>query len=302
MPFEKNMDLEEILKMINDLLEPVERGQLEGKCEVSEYPSVLQIGSPRSGTTFFTQWMASHGVFSYPTNFLSRFFKSPYIGALIYDMLVNPKYNYRDEFLDIVNDFKFESNIGKTKGINAPHEFWYFWRNNFKFTDIPSDDVTFLEGANFEQFNKELALLQKVFEKPFILKAHIVNSYLKVVADNMQNAVYIHITRDPVANIRSLMKARKNWSGDMNQWWSWKPNEYDLIKNLDYYHQVAGQIYFIEKTILDNRIYLADRYLLFSYEDLCNDPEGIYYRVINHVNKFSKKEIEKEYQGEMSYS
>lgn len=297
MTFEKNMDLEAMLKQINDLLEPVEKNQLHNIPPQFDYPSILQIGSPRSGTTFFTQWMASHGVFAYPSNFLSRFYKSPYIGALIYEMLVNPKYDYRNEFSDIANGFHFESSIGKTQGFNAPHEFWYFWRNNFRFSDVPTDDETFLKTADFKSFNKELSLIQQVFNKPFTLKAHIINWHLELLAENMMNAIYIHIPRNPIANIRSLMVARKKWKGDMNKWFSWKPREFDEIKDLDYYHQVAGQIYFIEKTIIDNRKYLGERYILFTYEELCNQPEEIYHKVLDHINKFSSIKIKEEYTG-----
>lgn len=302
MSFEKNMKLEEILKKINNLLEPVEKEQLELLGSDFSWPTVLQIGAPRCGTTFFTQWIALNKIFANPTNFLSRFYKVPYIGSLIYEMLVNPKYNYKDEFFDIANTFEFRSEIGKTKGFNAPHEFWYFWRNHFYFPDVPVSDNEFLKNANFKSFNQELSLIQQVFNKPFTLKAHIVNWYLRSVSENMKNAIYIHISREPVANIRSLMKARKNWKGDLNQWFSWKPFEFDLIKNLDVYHQVAGQIYFIEKTILENREYLGDRYLMFSYEDLCNNPEEIFYKIINKVNQFSHRKIEKPYEGEKKFT
>ena len=301
MSFEKNIDLEKILHKINKLLEPIEKEQMHLQGDDFSFPTILQIGSPRSGTTFFTQWMASHGVFSNPTNFLSRFFGAPYLGALIYEMLVNPKYDYRNEFIEITNKVEFKSEIGKTRGFNAPHEFWYFWRNNFSFSEIPVSNEDFLENADFDSFNRELSLIQQVFNKPFTLKAHIVNWYLKCVSENMKNAVYIHIPRNPVANIRSLMRARKKWTGDINQWFSWKPREYNLIKDMDIYYQVAGQIYFIERTIIEDRKYLGERYLMFSYEDLCNKPEEIYYKVLDKVNHFSKTKITKAYSGEKEF-
>jgi len=302
MSFEKNYNLEENLQKINGLLKPIEQQQMKLKGNDFSLPSVLQIGSPRSGTTFFTQWMASHEIFSSPTNFLSRFFGAPYIGALIYEMLVNPKYDYRNEFYDISKNTEFKSEIGKTKGFNSIHEFWYFWRQHFKFYDVPVDNITFMQDANFKTFNQELSLIQQVFAKPFILKAHIINWYLESVAKNMKNAVYIHIHRNPIANIRSLMRARKNWRGDMNLWFSWKPREYKLIKDMDIYHQVAGQIYFIEKTIINDRKFLGNRYLVFSYEELCSEPEEIYLKVIDHINIFSTNKIKGSYKGQKKFA
>jgi len=210
-------------------------------------------------------------------------------------MLVNPKYNYRNEFKDISIKNTFNSDHGKTKGFNAVHEFMYLWRHNFKIPDIPVDNDEFMKEADFNSFNKELSLLQQVFGKPFTMKAHIVNWYLKSLSENLKNAIFIHIPRNPVATIRSMMKARIITKGDINIWGSWKPKEYNILKDLDVYHQVAGQIYFIEKTIIEDRKFLGYRYLMFTYEGLCNQPEYIYYKVINKVNKYRDKKIEKEY-------
>ncbi|MBN2775595.1 MAG: sulfotransferase [Prolixibacteraceae bacterium] len=300
--FEKNMELESILRKINGLLHPVEVEQMELSGNDFSQPVLLQIGSPRSGSTFFMQWMANNEIAATPNNFLSRFFQAPYIGALISEMIINPRYNYRGEFSDINKDIELKSDIGKTKGFNSPHEFWYFWRQYFNFPDIPTTDEIFIKNADFDSFNKELSLLQQVYNRPFALKAHIINWYLKSMADNMQNAIYIHIHRNPVSKIRSLMKARKNWNGDADNWFSWKPREYEAIKNMDIYHQVAGQIYFIEKTILENRKYLGERYMKFSYEDLCNQPEMIYNNLIDKINLFSTKKITKQYSGRPNFS
>lgn len=299
--FEKNMELEKLLKKINNLLEPVEKEQLILGKDYS-IPAILKIGAPRSGSTFFTQWICSTGIFSFPTNFLSRFYAAPYIGALIYEMLVNPKYNYKDEFFDISLDHGFKSDVGKTKGFNANHEFMYLWRHNFNIPEIPVDNETFMRGADFDSFNSELSLLHKVFGKPFIVKAHVVNWYLKSLSANINNAIYVHIPRNPVSTIRSLMKAALKTKGRLDVWASWKPKEYSILKEMDVYRRFAGQIYFIEKTILQDRKYLGARYLMFSYEDLCNNPEEIYYKVINKVNQFSKIKIEEPYNGKNRFN
>ena len=100
MEFDKNNNLEDILGVINGLLGQVEQNEIN-KVGKPDYPNLLILGSSRCGSTMFTQWIASLGIFSYPSNFLSRFYKAPYIGALIYEMLTNPKYQYREEFCDI---------------------------------------------------------------------------------------------------------------------------------------------------------------------------------------------------------
>src|SRR5690625_5524806 len=52
-------------------------------------------------------------------------------------------------------------------------------------------------------------------------------------------------------------------------------------------HQAVGQIYFIEKEILDKRKYLGGRYLSFNYEDFCENPDVVYEEIKNKVSKYS---------------
>jgi len=148
MEFDKNSNLESLLTVINDLLQPIEEKERK-KAKEPEYPNLFLVGSSRCGSTMFMQWMASTDIFSYPSNFLSRFYKAPFIGALIYEMLTNPKFQYRDEFCDINTDIALVSAIGKTKGLKAPHEFWYFWREFMDFPDIPFTDGEFAEKFEF---------------------------------------------------------------------------------------------------------------------------------------------------------
>jgi|SRR5690625_812455 len=126
-------------------------------------------------------------------------------------------------------------------------------------------------------------MIQNVFGKPFIFKAKIVNWYLKSMNEKIDYAIYLHMHREPVATIRSLLKARKKWTGSQENWFAWKPREYPELINMDKYHQVAGQIYFIEKEILSHKERLGNKYLSFSYEELCNKPEGVYSKITNKV-------------------
>ncbi|KPP97290.1 MAG: sulfotransferase [Bacteroidetes bacterium HLUCCA01] len=300
MSFEKNNNLEEILAKVNGLLAPVEQQEMK-KVEKPKYPNLLLIGCPRCGSTMFTQWAASLEAFSYPSNFLSRFYKAPYIGALIYNMVTKPEYQYRDEFADINDELKFSSAIGKTKGFKAPHEFWYFWREFIDFPDVPCSEEDFAREFDFKSLQKELALIQKAFGKPFLCKAKIVNWYLESMSEHIEDVIYLHMYRDPIAMTRSLLKARGKWTGNQEKWFSWKPREYPTIKNMDKYHQVAGQIYFIEKEILSKKKNLGNTYLSFSYEDLCNKPEAVYLEISNKIKAFNSTFVIPEYSGEKQF-
>lgn len=284
MSFEKNNNLDNLIVQINDLLEPLEREKVNAiDDDKNSFPVLLLLGAPRSGSTLFTQWAASLELFAYPSNFLSRFYKAPYIGALIYKLVTDPAYQYRGEFSDINQKMEFTSSIGKTSGFKAPHEFWYFWRRFFQFPEIPCNEEEFEERFDFNNFRKELFLLTEAFEKPFLFKAHIVNWYAKSLYSNVNELFFIHLHREPVSSIRSLLNARENWKGNIEEWFSFKPKEYALLEGMDKYHQVAGQIYFIEKEIIGKKTSIGDRCLTISYENFCKNPKEAYQRISEHL-------------------
>jgi len=115
------------------------------------------------------------------------------------------------------------------------------------------------------------------------MKGKIINYYLESFSKKMDNALYIHMRRDPIASARSLLKAKKQ----KGSWFSWKPRQYSLLKEMDEYHQAVGQIYFIEKEILNKRKLLGDRYLSINYEDFCRKPDAVYGEIKNKVIKYS---------------
>lgn len=297
--FNNNPSYEDSVEDLNRILSQV---KMQAKDDESpRIPVILKLGHSRSGSTLFTQWVASLGVFSYPSNFLSLFYKSPSIGARIYELLTNDDYTYNQEFNDLKKEIDFTSISGKTVGLKSPNEFWKFWLEHFSFPYTPVSEDQFMKTANFDTFNREIELLNKVFKRPFMLKAHNLNYYLDLFASRMNNAIYVHMYRDPVQVINSVIKGRVLRWGDINHWFGWKPREFDILKDMDVYHQVAGQVYFNEKAILDRRDSLGERYICFSYEDFCNKPKEIFTMITDLVDIFSSKPIKKSYKGKNSF-
>ena len=302
MRFEKNKKLDEVLIELNDLLEQAEIKLLEkSSANPSILPNMVLIGCPRAGSTLFTQWAASLEIFSYPSNFLSRFFKAPGIGALIYQILTKPDYQYNNEFSDINHKLDFKSSIGKTQGLKSPHEFWYFWRQFHSFPSVPISENRFAAEFDFQTFYKEINLLQSIFDKPFFIKGKIINPYISCFSQNDSRLLFIHLYRDLLATARSLLVAREKWNGNTEAWFSWKPREYDLIKNMDVYHQVAGQVYFIEKEILSKKEGLGDNYIPVSYESFCQAPKKIYDQFVEKINQLDPSYKAPDYTGEDSF-
>ena len=78
--------LEELLDRVNCLFEEAELREISQMTQ-PKLPVLLIVGNPRSGTTLLYQWLAATGLFAYPSNIMSRFYRAPYIGGLLHKIL-----------------------------------------------------------------------------------------------------------------------------------------------------------------------------------------------------------------------
>lgn len=297
-------DLEELLQDLNSNLTGANENYLKNSSE--RFFKIFLMGAHRSGSTLFMQWLANTGLAAYPTNLLSRFFGAPLVGAKIQQLLTDSRYNFRNEILDFNSNINFRSDNGKTKGALAPNEFWYFWRRFLPFDQLdymPADE--FHKKANLAGFRDELNALANIFEKPFAMKAMIMNQNIPELAEQFDKPLFIWIRRDPIFNIQSALEARKRQYGDINTWYSFKIKEYPELKNLDPLESVAGQIAAINYSVEQGIAGLPDnKKLLIQYEDFCQCPEYYYdeitQRLIN-LNGVSPGGVP-DYSGEVSFS
>jgi hypothetical protein len=293
---QRNNKLENLLNEINGLLGPVEE-QVINYYKQPNYPVVLIVGCARSGSTLLFQWLSQTRIFAFPTNFLSRFYAAPYIGARIQQLFADPDYQFRDEFFDLAPSVSFESDLGKTKGVFAPNEFWYFWRRFFKYDNIQYLDKNALESIEIDKFSAELAALQNVYTKPLLMKGMIINWNIPYVSKNIEQTIFLHIKRQPYYNSQSLLEARKNFFGDIHKWYSFKPREYEDLIQLDTYSQVAGQVFYTNRAIEEGLAHVpSSRKLSINYEELCAKPERIYNQIVALVEK-NNYSIVDDYQG-----
>jgi len=302
--FSRVSDLETLLGELNANLSEANEKYLEKTQE--RFSKIFVMGPLRSGTTLFTQWLASTGLAAYPTNMLSRFFGAPLVGAKIQQLLTDPRYNFRNEILDFDSDINFSSDNGKTKGALAPNEFWYFWRRFLPFDELdymPADELK--KKANLAGFRDELNALANMFEKPFAMKAMIMNQNIPELAEQFDKPLFIWIRRDPIFNIQSALEARKRQYGDINIWYSFKIKEYPHLKDLNPLESVAGQIAAINRSVEQSFSTLPDqKKLVVQYEDFCQRPEHYYNEITHRLVEQGGMSVEQvpEYTGEASFS
>ncbi|MFT5232592.1 MAG: hypothetical protein ACI9UQ_000614 [Candidatus Krumholzibacteriia bacterium] len=276
---QRNHNLEDLLGHLNADLGQIGDAALTADTKPT-LPTVFLVGCARSGTSLALQWLSSLGQFSWPTNFISRFYAAPWVGERVQQMLTNPDYDFRGELtLDRPSDpDPFVSHLGKTHGLLAPNEFWYWWRRflpEAASSHYLSDDQ--LAQIDSPRLCAELAAWQAVTHKPLAMKALIMNWNLPWLAEAVPGSVFIHITRDRFMNTQSLLEARRDFHGTAETWYSFRPPQYDQLKDLAPVEQVAGQIHHTESAVTAGLARIApERQLTLAYEDLCANPLQVY--------------------------
>jgi len=289
--------LENLLDKVNCLFKEVEFREISQMTK-PKLPALFIVGNPRSGTTLLYQWLAASGLFAYPSNIMSRFYNAPYIGALIHKIFVD-----YDEHGELCKNSKLEfmSQLGKTKGANSPHEFWYFWRRFFHFKGIQQLNEEELAKVNHDLFLKELAAIENCFKKPLLLKALIMNWNIDYLNHILQKPLFLFIKRNDIHNMASLYNARKIFFNNPRRWYSFKPPEYEILKTKNVYMQLAGQVFFtnkhIEKTLQSIQ---PERSIVISYEKFCKAPEKQYELIIAQL-RLQGYETDKAYTGPKSF-
>lgn len=283
--FARNNDLEVLLKELNSLLSFAE-ANIVSEYEAPAFPMIFIMGPHRSGTTLLMQWLANTGLIAYPTNLLSRFYEAPIIGAKTQLLLTDSRYNFRDELGEFAQKTAYKSENGKTKGVLAPNEFWYFWR---RFLPAPGRDVWTDEelrtSMDTQSMLAELAGMMDVFQKPFAAKGLLFNYNIPFLDSIFDKAVFIQIKRDPVTNVASVLEARKHQLGSEASWYSFKIPEYEELKNLDPITQAAGQIHYINKAVSEGMAKVADqRKIIVQYEDFCANPHIVFQQIFEKLD------------------
>jgi hypothetical protein len=278
--FRRNELLEKFLGELNADLQPSERTLTQTFQTGTElpYPLIMVLGPLRSGTTVFMQWLANTGHLAYPTNLLSRFYQAPIIGAKIQLLLTDPRFNFRDELGEFVRQAEYRSDNGKTLGVLAPNEFWYFWR---RFLAEPNRDVwtdeELRQSMDTRTMLAELAGIMQVFRKPFAAKGMLFNYNIPFLDSVFDKVLFVHVRRDLVTNVASVLEARKRQFGSEASWYSFKIPEYDELKSLNPVSQATRQVHYINKAIETGLERVsASRKLVVAYEDFCQSPVSIF--------------------------
>ncbi|HPF70958.1 MAG TPA: sulfotransferase [Candidatus Krumholzibacteria bacterium] len=281
----RNPRLEAVLALLARDLAPV-AANLVTADPSPRLPSVFIVGCPRSGTTLAYQWLAATGLFTYPTNFTSRFPTAPWLAERVQQLLRDPACDVDGELtLDAgTSADAFRSRLGKTRGPFAAHEFWYWWRRFLPEGAHHALDAGQLARVDAARMQQELAAWEAVLGRPLLMKALILDWNLPWLARLLPQAVFVHVRRDPLLTMQSLLAARREFFGDERPWYSFRPAEYAQLATLEPVQQVAAQVDLVDRAVTAGLAGLpARRRLVLAYEDLCREPAAAYAQVIERL-------------------
>lgn len=264
--FRRDPSVEARLRELNSL---IRRVPMDCR-EAADKPIVLIMGCARAGSTLMMQFLASLGIFSYPSNLIARFYANPYVGLLTQRVLFECGSEGSPQ---ATGEARFESSLGKTRGLLEPNEFWYFWRQYFRFGEIERLSAKELQAVAHGEFLNKLYSFAFLTGKPLVLKGMMLNNHLPYLSSINPRFVFVHLRRATLYNAQSLLLAREKFFGDRRKWYSFKPVEYDEVASCGPLEQVVRQVVCANRAVASGlrSVPPANR-VDITYEEFCADP------------------------------
>lgn len=232
-----------------------------------EQPIIFIFGLPRSGTTLMAQLIAYSQDVGYIDNLAARFWLAPVHGIRL-----------SKSVLAHAEKVSYQSEYARTSGAADIHEFGYFWRYWLK-KETVADNARAKEREDridWTGLKKTLANMQREFARPMLFKNMFGAYHLKRLYQTLGKVLYVYIQRDPLDVAVSILDARRKHYSDPNNWWSNIPVEYDELKDLDYWEQIAGQTFYLNRFYSrEINLYAPENTVKVDYEELCLNPSAI---------------------------
>lgn len=253
----------------------VQERRLVRRHRVPGAPVIFIVGVPRSGTTLLYQLMARHLDVAYITNAVSRYWLAP-LWAL--------------QHLETNAGIELSSDLGRSDGDDAPHEFGWFWQYHAPAVGPHHLTESELDAFDWDFIAAELEAIAGWAGRPLVLKSlPAVDYHIPRFARELPGSVFVHIERDPRFTAQSLLESRRKRYGDETTWWSIRPRDLDTWSDRDPVEQVAHQIEDVSRHIKDGlAIVPAYRSISLRYEQLVEDPR----REMEKVAQFLGSPIE----------
>jgi hypothetical protein len=233
-------------------------------CQQLAYDPIFIVGAPRTGSTVLYQLITNAFDVLYIDNLAAKWYMNLYYG-----------FHKSIKRFGHTGHNCFDSDFGDTKsgGLHAPAEcgeFWYQWLPRHKHF-IDSNEVS---DSSLEEIRQVITAVINRFNRPLIFKNLNAGQRMKMIKEIFPNAKFIFVTRDPYFTAQSILKAKRSLGIPDNQFWSIMPKNIEFLKELTWYEQICGQVFYLEKQIREDSNLFND-VLIVKYENLVSEPADV---------------------------
>src|SRR5690606_20466982 len=115
------------------------------------------------------------------------------------------------------------------------------------YEDLSDKGAKFAETIDWHRVRVVLSNITYAFERPVVFKSFWLSMHIERTMAVLARTCFIRVRRDPIENALSLLRLRKASAGSEERWASMKPREYVGLQRCDVAHQVAGQVFFLQR-------------------------------------------------------
>jgi hypothetical protein len=225
----------------------------------NRYPPLFIVGAPRSGTTIIYQHILNHRRFAYLSNLAKTYPQAPVFTSLWVRLL------HRQRPSTV-------SRYGIIDGAGSPSDGWEIFHRWFPERDLGQE----IKMDRLLELRGIVRGLEIMYHAPFINKNNSNSIRIKELAGLFPQSLFVHVSRELVDNVRSLLQARREHGTTLNTWWGTCPPRFWRRPFLEETEQVVFQICDIELDIGTELQRLPpERWIKMPYESFCQQPGKI---------------------------
>jgi Sulfotransferase family len=251
------------------LLQPVEQRRYR-KAPNPGLPLLVICGAPRTGTTLIEQVLIRYLPFAFINNLTAVFPRSP----LTANRIFQPAREVRED--------SFHSYYGKTVGFAGPNDglhLWDRWLGSDR-TKVRTV-LTPTEQRNMRRF---FGAMEQLYSKPILAKNNNLNACAALVAEVLDHAFFICMTRDPRFLAQSQLQARLDIHGRSDMPYGLSLELEPGGSSLTAIENVCRQILFHQQLAREQQKRIGpERFWIVEYESFCQNPSGLVEAVANKV-------------------
>lgn len=229
------------------------------RVRLRRYGVLFVVGAPRSGTTVLTQALIHGCVVESFTNTHAALYGAPWV----VEALFGPWPPWPPAV--------FTSRRGRTPGLMGAHE-----GARFHYRFFPRDPQAVPPGSvdarAIQSFRRNVRAIGGLARRCVVIK-NVANSVrLAVVARALPEALFLVIRRNEDDVVRSIVSARRAESGNEAEWFSVRPEDWEVVRDREPATQARWQARAVYASIAKARFRWPGRFHDVDYEVFCRQP------------------------------